>query len=473
MAARMPLSTVSLLRAELCAGRTTSRTLVDQALAKIADPSGEGSRAYMKVYADMARAEADMSDKLRAAGIVRSPVEGLPISVKDLFDVGGDVTLAGSVAFKSQPPAVTDAPVIARLRAAGAVILGRTAMTEFAFGGVGTNPHYGTPRSPYGRSVGGGRVPGGSSSGAGVAVADGLCVMGLGTDTRGSVRIPSAFNGVSGFKPTQSRVPRDGAFPLSTTLDSVGPLANSIECCAIYDAILSGEAPPSEAAAPAPLALDGLRLVVPAASCVMMTGLDDVVAAAFGRAVELLRASGAVVTEESATCFDDAHALYEGGGFAGPESFHLHRATLASHGELYDPNVATRIRMGADVAAADYIQRFVDRKVVIADAAKLLAPYDAVVMPTVACVAPTVAEVDASMETYAKYNLLMLRNTGLINMLDGCAASLPCHFADEPPVGMMVAGLGGTDRHVLAAARAIEGALASAQAQADGKRKRE
>ena len=216
----MKLPTVATLAADLTAGRTTSRRLVEQALQRIGDPKGEGSRTFMKVYADTALAEADASDRLRALGVVRSAVEGIPISVKDLFDVAGDTTLAGSKALVGAPAAAADAPAVARLRAAGAIVVGRTAMVEFAFGGVGLNPHYGCPKNPWDRASGG-RVPGGSSSGAAVAVADGMCTMALGSDTRGSVRIPSALCGVTGFKPTASRVPKAGAFPLSYTLDSV------------------------------------------------------------------------------------------------------------------------------------------------------------------------------------------------------------------------------------------------------------
>ena len=258
--------TVAALAAELAAGRTTSRKLIEEALARIADPSGEGSRAFLKVYADAARAEADFSDRLRAAGVVRSPVDGLPISVKDLFDVGGDVTRAGSKVLANAAPAKADAPAVARLRAAGAVLLGRTNMVEFAFGGLGLNPHYGTPRNPWDRKTG--RVPGGSSSGAAVAVADGMGVMALGTDTRGSMRVPAALCGVTGFKPTARRIPRDGAFPLSYTLDSVGPLANSVACCAVYDAVLAGET----AAAPTPWSAKGLRLLLP--SSMVLDDLD-------------------------------------------------------------------------------------------------------------------------------------------------------------------------------------------------------
>jgi aspartyl-tRNA(Asn)/glutamyl-tRNA(Gln) amidotransferase subunit A len=217
----------------------TSRERVERALARIADPAGEGARAFTKVYADMARIEADHSDRLRRAGIVRSPIEGLPVSVKDLFDVAGDVTRAGSKILADAAPALSDAAAVARLRAAGAVIVGRTNMVEFAFGVIGANPHYGTPKNPFDRSAG--RVPGGSSSGAAVAVADDMCVMSLGTDTRGSVRVPAALCGVTGFKPTARRVPRDGAFPLSYTLDSVGPLCRSVAECAAFDAVLAAE----------------------------------------------------------------------------------------------------------------------------------------------------------------------------------------------------------------------------------------
>ena len=454
--------TVAALRADLMAGRTTSRALVDQALERIRDPTGEGCRAYMKVFDEGARAEADASDRLRKLGIVRSPVEGLPISVKDLYDVSGDITLAGSKALASGSPAAADAPVIARLRAAGAVILGKTAMTEFAFGGVGTNPHYGTPKNPWGREDGDGRVPGGSSSGAAVAVADGLCTMGLGTDTRGSVRIPSALCGVVGFKPTQARIDRTGAFPLSYTLDSVGPLARSVACCAVFDAILSGDVPCAEAAAPSPLPLGGLRLMIP--NCFVMEGLDAPVRECFDRAVARLESEGACIRRVDVPIFDAAHALYEGGGFAGPESYQIHRATLEAHRDLYDPNVATRIELGSTLTAADYVQRGLDRKKIIREAAEAVAPYDAMIMPTTACLAPKISECNSSMDTYAKYNMLLLRNTGLINMLDGCAVSLPCQAPGDAPVGFMVAGMGGTDKHLLAASMAIEAAVSGGPA---------
>src|SRR5216683_5350765 len=225
-AALSPKATVLDLAAALAAGHSTSRELVEAALARIADPEGEGARTFVKVYADAARTAADAQDRLRRAGYVASPLAGLPVSVKDLFDVAGERTLAGSKALDDAPPAKRDAPAIARLRAAGAVLIGRTNMTEFAFSGVGINPHYGTPGNPHDRNL----IPGGSSSGAAVSVGDGAAIVAIGSDTGGSVRIPAALCGLVGFKPTQHRIPRDGTLPLSGTLDSIGPLGHSVAC---------------------------------------------------------------------------------------------------------------------------------------------------------------------------------------------------------------------------------------------------
>ncbi|KAL1530767.1 hypothetical protein AB1Y20_001665 [Prymnesium parvum] len=446
--------TVLQLADDLAAGRVSSRSLVDEAFANIERPDGEGSRAFMKLYQETARAEADASDQLRRSGVTRSVVEGIPISVKDLFDVAGDVTRAGSRALEHAPAARWDAPAVARLRAAGAVIVGRTTTVEFAFGGLGLNPHYGTPRNPYDRQAA--RIPGGSSAGAAVAVADGMCAVSIGSDTRGSVRIPSALCGLVGFKPTQARVPRTGVFPLSQTLDSIGPLGNSVACCAIFDSILSG-ATGSDVVAPAALPAAGLRLCVP--RCSVMGSLDPLVASAFARATAALRAAGAAVVEVDAPMMDRAQALFKDGGFAGPEAARVHRQLLKTHAAVYDPRVASRIVLGESFSAVDYIQLFDDRAEVIAQAGALLAPFDAMVYPTTATTAPTISEVDASDAEYAKWNLRLLHNTGLINMLDGCAATVPCHAPEEPPIGISIAGMGGSDARILAVAQTVETVL--------------
>jgi aspartyl-tRNA(Asn)/glutamyl-tRNA(Gln) amidotransferase subunit A len=442
---------VEALQRDLAAGRTSSRELVEQALARIADPAGEGARAFMKVYADQARADADHADRLRKAGVRRSAVDGLPVSVKDLFDVAGDVTRAGSRILDGAAPAAADAPAVARLRAAGAVIVGRTNMVEFAFGAVGTNPHYGTPKNPWDRASG--RVPGGSSSGAAVAVADGMCVMGLGSDTRGSIRQPAALCGVTGFKPTARRVSRQGAFPLSYTLDSIGPLAGSVACCAAYDAVLADEAAAALDAFPA----RGLRLLVP--RCSALEGLDPEVARAFEAALASLASAGALVEERKVPAFDHQDEYFRNGGYAAAEAYAIHRRWLGRLGE-YDPRVARRLALGKDIAGWEYVELGLLRAAYIAEVGALMAPYDAFLVPTSSCVAPTIAEAGASDEAYFRWNARILRNTGLVNFLDGCAVSLPCQPAGAAPVGLMVCAPAMSDRRLLAVARAIEGALA-------------
>jgi len=443
--------TVAQLGAELDAGRTSSRELVEQALARIAEESGEGARAFLKVYADAARADAAHADRLRKAGVRRSAVDGLPVSLKDLFDVAGDVTTAGSKIRIHEPKAIHDAPAIARLRAAGAVFIGRTNMVEFAFGGLGLNPHYGTPRNPYQRKVG--RVPGGSSSGAAVAQADGMAVMSLGSDTRGSIRGPAALCGVTGWKPTARRVPREGAFPLSFTLDSVGPIANSVACCAAYDAILAGE---PERPLP-PLQVKGLRLLLPRSSA--LDDLDTDVGTAFDASLRTLSKKGAMLEERPVPQFDRQGDYFKGGGFAGAEAYHIHRAQAARIGE-FDPRVGKRILMGRNLTASDYLTLGDLRVEFVREVEALAAGFDAILMPTVPCIAPTIAEADASDEDYFRWNMRILRNNGLVNFLDGCAGSLPCHEPGSAPVGLMVCGVAGSDRHTLAVSAAIERALA-------------
>jgi aspartyl-tRNA(Asn)/glutamyl-tRNA(Gln) amidotransferase subunit A len=439
--------TVAQLAADLAAGRTTSRRLTEEALARIADPAGEGKRAFLKVYSESALAEADHADRLRKCGVRRSLVDGLPVSIKDLFDVAGDVTRAGSKVLRID--ATEDAAAVARLRAAGAVFVGRTNMVEFAFGTTGINPHYGTPKNPWDRKTG--RVPGGSSSGAGVAQADGMCVMALGSDTRGSVRIPAALCGVTGFKPTTRRVPREGAFPLSYTLDSIGPLANSVACCAAYDAVLAGE--PIQ---PLPELSSALRLLVPKTE--VREGLDPEVERAFASALERLGRAGARITEKAVPAFDRQSEYFKGGGYAGAEAYAIHRGRADRLAD-FDPRVAKRVLLGKDLSAADYVQLGLLRTQFQREVEAELAAYDAFLLPSTPCIAPPIAEVDASDEAYFRWNMRILRTVGLVNFLDGCAVSLPCQAPGAAPVGLMVCGPAMSDRRVLAVAAAIERAL--------------
>jgi aspartyl-tRNA(Asn)/glutamyl-tRNA(Gln) amidotransferase subunit A len=443
------MATILERAADLAAGRTTSRDLVEAALARIADPAGEGKRSFLRVYPESARAAADAQDRLRKAGYVASPLAGLPISFKDLFDIAGEITRAGSVALDDAGPAAVDAPVVRRLKAAGAVIVGRTNMTEFAYSGVGINPHYGTPGNPWDRT----RIPGGSSSGAAVSLADGQADLAIGTDTGGSVRIPAALCGVVGFKPTQHRIPRDGAVPLSTTLDSVGPLGNSVACCAIADAILAGEEPKPLVAAP----VAGLRLAVPRGSF-LLDDLDAEVAAGFSRACAALSRLGAVVSDLALPDLADYAPINAKGGFSPPEAYAWHATLLARRGADYDPRVRLRIARGAEMSAADYVTLIEDRARFIARIDARTESCDALLVPTVAVVAPPIAAFAAD-EDFFRLNARILRNPSLVNFLDRCAITLPVSRPGEAPVGLMLIGAHDGDRRLLTIAAGIEAAL--------------
>jgi aspartyl-tRNA(Asn)/glutamyl-tRNA(Gln) amidotransferase subunit A len=443
----MSAPTLASLAADLAAGRTTSRKLVEDCLARIADPKGEGQRVYMHVDKDAALAAADAMDALRKANAAPSRFAGIPVSIKDLFDIKGQVTRAGSRALDDSAPAESDAPTVARLRAAGFILIGRTNMVEFAYSGIGTNPHYGTPKGAWKREVG--HVPGGSSSGAGVSVLDGMAHAALGTDTGGSCRIPAAFNGIVGYKPTQRRVPLDGAVPLSFTLDSIGPLARSVACCAAMDAVLAGE-PEFELT---PRAIKGMRLAIP--TTIAMDELDPIVAEVFERAIRLLAEKGALIERIEVPAFNDIPLMSSKGGFTAAESFAWHRELLTAKGDVYDPRVSVRIARGEAMTAADYIDLLPMRRSLIARAEATMAPYDALVMPTCAIAPPSIAEM-ADDKVFAKKNLMALRNCTLINMIDGCAISLPISRKDEAPVGLMLAAAGGSDRRIFELAAGME-----------------
>lgn len=440
----MTAPTIAELAAALAAGRTTSVALTEDALGRIDRHMQAGGAAFMSVDAKGALAQAHAADQARAAGHVASPLAGLPVSIKDLFDVRGQVTRAGSKALDGNAPAQADAPAVARLRAAGAVLIGRTNMSEFAFSGLGLNPHYGTPRTPFDPD----RISGGSTSGGAVSVAEQMAVAALGTDTGGSIRIPSAFCGLTGFKPTARRVPLDGAVPLSTSLDSAGPLARSVACCAAMDAVLSGETLDTRAAD-----LRGLRLYV--TRDFVADGVEAEVAQAFEATLAKLSAQGAQIVEFA---FPELRRLPEinaGGGLTAAEAWTWHRELLQTKGDQYDQRVAQRIRRGEKLTATDYIVLLAERRAMQQRAAMLLRDADAWLMPSVA-VRPPRLDALARDEDFFAVNGLVLRNASVINFLDGCAASLPMGEG----MGLGVCGLHGSDARVLQVSAAIEQALA-------------
>src|SRR3954454_6619252 len=444
------IPTIAALADDLEDGRTSARKIVDDCLARIADKSGEGARVFIHVDAKAAVETAEAMDRLRKAKTAPSRFAGIPVSIKDLFDIKGQVTRAGSRALDDSAPADADATVVARLRRAGFIVIGRTNMTEFAYSGIGINPHYGTPKGAWQRNIG--HVPGGSSSGAAVSVVDGMAHGALGTDTGGSCRIPAAYNGIVGFKPTQRRVPLDGAVPLSFTLDSIGPLARTVNCCAVLDAVLADE--PVTPLQPRPVR--GMRLAVP--TTIALDELDDAVAKSFERALDTLAKQGALIERIEVPEFLDMGPLSNKGGLVAAESYAWHRVLITAKGDVYDPRVLVRVMRGESQSAADYIDLVNARKSLVARANARLASYDALVLPTTANTPPTIAELNED-KAFTRANLLALRNCTLINMIDGCAISLPAHREGEVPVGLMLAGSGGSDRRIFELAAGMEHAI--------------
>ncbi|MEQ5839373.1 amidase [Paraburkholderia acidicola] len=448
-----PFPPLAQLAADLSAGRTTSRALVETALERIADPAGQGSTVFMHVDADSARAAADAHDRLRAAGTVLSPLAGIPVSVKDLFDIEGQVTRAGSRVLADAPPATADAIAVARLKRAGAVIVGRTNMSEFAFSGLGLNPHYGHPLSPYRRGEPGEeRISGGSSSGAAASVADGMAAVALGTDTGGSIRIPAALCGLTGFKPTAERIPKQGGVPLSSTLDSFGPIGVSVACCALVDRMLAGLEPRVPAARP----LEGVRLGV--LTNYVTDGVEPAVAEAVDTALKHLEAAGAIVKEVRFAPLDRLAEINRF-GFSPIEAYAWHRPLLEKHRDLYDPRVLVRILKGQPASAADYLDLLAERRAMLEAAGALWQRFDALVAPTVPVVPPRVADLIDDDEAFGRTNALILRNPSAFNFLDTCALSLPCHRRGDAPVGLMLAGAPHNDDALLALGRAAEAVL--------------
>lgn len=444
------METLADLQRELTEAGTTSRTLTEKALARISDPAGEGTRAFIRVFAEQARAAADASDRLRSLGVVASPLAGIPVSVKDLTDVAGLTTLAGSVVREGEPAAARDATVLARLRAAGAIVVGTTNMTEFAMGTPGTNVHYGTPKNPWDRESG--RIPGGSSSGCAISITDGMAGAGLGTDTAGPIRVPAALCGLVGFKPTARRIPSAGTFPLSRTLDSAGPLAPSVACCALMDAVFAGTA----TTIPSPAPLRGLRLGI--LTSLVLDDLEAPVAVRYDAALSLLSNAGALLEEMTIAPLEELPELNRNGGFSSMEAFALHRETLARAAERYDPRVRMRLSLGEGATVVQYLELLDARARLIAAANAATRQFDALLMPTCPIVAPTITSLEEQAE-WDRVARLLLRNNLVGNFLDRCAVTIPCHAPGEAPVGLMVMGETMGDRRLFEIGLGIERAV--------------
>jgi len=423
---------------------------LEASLARIDDPKGEGARACLTVYRERAKAAAEAADARAKAGISLGPLDGTIISIKDLFDVAGEITRVGSKALAEEAkPAVTDAAVVHRLRAAGAIIIAKTNMTEFAYSGIGTNPHFGTPGNPADRK----RVPGGSSSGAVVAAADGMCEISIGTDTGGSCRIPGALCGIVGYKPSRQRIPTEGAFPLSYSIDSIGPIARSVEACAKSDAVMAGERFESSD----PVSLAGLRVGI--VQGFALENLDETVAKRFRHVLDMLKRAGARLSDEILAELDGMARVNSKGGVQPAEAFTVHRELLSRRADSVDPNVRARLERGRNISAADYIDMIRGRARLIASMEARIADIDVLVLPTTPIVAPTMTEV-AAPDEFARKNAMLLRNTVVANFFDLCAISLPMPREGDLPTGLMLVGRNGSDHRLFRIATAVERLLA-------------
>lgn len=424
---------------------SVSRT--EKILSSIQSAGEEGRRIFTQIYAEAALNAAKAADDRAANGINLGPLDGRIVSVKDLFDIAGEPTTAGSAVLRMAPPAKIDAEIVQRLRAAGAVIVGKTNMTEFAFSGIGINPHYGTPGNAKDRK----RIPGGSSSGAGVAVALGLSEISIGSDTGGSIRIPSALNGVTGFKPTQSRVTREGAYPLSFSLDTVGPLANSVIDCAKADAVLSGQR-----WRPLPKR-DVKKLKIGIPRGLLFTHTEPQVQAAFEQVVDTLSRAGARVDDVALDeLFGAPFSLQEKGTLIAAEAAYIHAFTLQSHPEALDPLVLSRIRRGETIAASHYVKVQQARQQLQIKIDEQIAEFDVLMLPTVPFVAPLIESL-ADEAVFNSTNMLVLRNPSVFNFYDLPAASMPIPFILSPmPIGLMLVGRRAQDRELFEICSAIE-----------------
>ncbi|WP_455814024.1 amidase [Pseudomonas graminis] len=442
--------TLKLAAEALAAGGTSATMLTEQALEAAQNPEGEGARAFLRLWPEQARRDASAADERRQQGQVRGPLDGLPISVKALFDVAGESTSGGSLRLAQAAPAQQDAAVVMRLRQAGAVLTGSTTMTEFAYSGLGINPHYGTPANCWQRQRR--LIPGGSSSGAAVAVSDGMCLGAVGSDTGGSVRIPAAFCGLTGFKPTAHRIDSHGMQPLSPSLDSVGVIAHDVASCVLLDSVLADN--PFTLTMPD---LRQLRFAIPQTT--VLAGLSAEVEQAFFAAIEHLKQLGAQIDTLPLAPFAELAQINAAGGLTAFEAWQWHQALIAEDADSYDPRVLSRIRRGSLITAEDaerlHQQRADWQRRVSAE----MASYDALLMPTVPIVAPAIDELEQDEAHYFAFNAAVLRNPSIINFLDGCAVSLPCHAAGTAPVGLMLAALPDQDAVLMCAALAVELAL--------------
>ncbi len=447
--ANMPVAGLSVL---LQSGGLDPVALAEGSLEKIAGYQDQA--VFTELLGDRALVEAKSSSQRLRSGRSLGLLDGIPVAWKDLFDTKGSVTTAGSAVLADATPALADAAVVAALANAGMVSVGRTNLSEFAFSGLGINPHYGTAHNPASRDVP--RIPGGSSAGSGVAVAAGLVPVAMGTDTGGSIRIPAAFNGIVGYKATRGRYSMRGVFPLAKSLDSLGPLCRTVQDAIWIDAAMRGRTAPDIGG----MDLSGLKLVIP--ETVVFDNAEPGVVAAFEAAVSRLEKAGARIRRRAFPIFAEIFEIgARHGALVTAEAFALHKARLEGpEAARMDQRVVARTRLGEKITMPDYVAIADARQRLIGAFADSLEPGELIVHPTVPHVAPPIAPLLADDDLFFKINGRTLRNTSIGNFLDGCGVSIPCGTGDAGmPVGFLLSGQKNQDEALLSASLSAEAVI--------------
>ncbi len=441
------METVTQLSKMLRKGKRDAVDLTEEVLDNIR--SCDDQAIFIDVLADRARSEAKAARRRLKSGNLLSLLDGVPIGWKDLFDMEGRTTTAASVVLKSDPPAKADAALVAAGKRAGMVSIGTLNMTEFAYSGIGLNPHYGTPRNPHGKVH---CSPGGSSSASGVVVAKGLLPVAIGTDTGGSIRIPASFNGVIGYKTSTGHYPMDGVFPLSRSFDTLGPLTQTVEDCVIVDAVLRG----LKASKIKSRSVRELEFLVP--TNVVFDGAEDAIQANFEAALSRISKAGGKIRRVTLPAFDSILKLVTTrGNILGAEALHVHWERVnGPDAQRMDKRVVQRIKLAEKMTVVDLVEVMQQRKLLMAQANALIG--DAIVVcPTTPHVAMPIAPLEADVEEFFRVNAKTLRNTMLGNFLDWCGLSIPSGTDhDNMPTGFLMSAPHGRDADILSSGLALE-----------------
>ena len=454
---KLEMATAARLAEELRAGRLDAVELTERTLASIA--ASKDPAIFTEVLGDRAKREAEAARKRLKAGRPLSALDGIPVAWKDLFDIEGRTTTAGSIVLKSEPAAKRDASLLEAAVAAGLVTIGMTNMTEFAYSGIGLNPHYGTPRNPCDPVTA--RSPGGSSSGSAVAVAAGNVPLAIGTDTGGSIRVPAAFNGIVGYKTSAGHYPMTGVFPLSRTLDSLGPLAHTVEDCVLADMVLRGELVPAARR----ISLDGVSILIP--ETLVLDGCETAVLDNFEASIERLAKAGARIKRAPMPALAAIPELIsKHGNLIGAEALQVHEVRIKGRDAVrMDQRVVKRIAMAQSMSATDLVTVLQTRAHLIAEVNDLIAT-SILAFPTTPHVSMPIAPLEADDELFFRVNAKTLRNTMVGNFLDWCGVAIPNgKDAEGMPTSILFSARRGGDTDVLSAALAAEPVLRPSEAR--------